>query len=80
MSDATIIIGTAGMLCLLVAFVLDLFKKLDQDSVRYNLLNVIGAALLTYYAYMLRSVPFAVLEGIWGLFALYKLFVMLTRK
>ena len=76
MVDAVIIIGTTGMLFLLVAFVLNLLKKVMQDSVIYNVLNIIGGGLLTYYAYSLSSIPFLILEAIWTLFAAYKLIII----
>ncbi|MDY6777828.1 MAG: hypothetical protein SVU32_04120 [Candidatus Nanohaloarchaea archaeon] len=70
---ATLVIGTSGMLLLLVAFVLNLLKKMTQDSVTYNVLNLVGGALLIYYAYALNSYPFLVLEAVWTGFAGYKL-------
>jgi len=73
MIDLSIVIGTIGMIFLLVAFVLNLFKKITQDSLVYNIFNIIGAGFLFYYAYFLNSIPFLVLEFIWISFAIYKL-------
>jgi len=73
MVNIILIIGTTGMLFLLVAFVLNLLKKIMQDSALYNILNIIGGGFLTYYAYSLNSIPFLILEAIWTLFAVYKL-------
>jgi len=73
MSDLTLIIGTIGMLLLLIAFLLNLVKKLTQDSLTYSILNVVGGGLLTYYAYILNSIPFLILETIWTIFAICKL-------
>ena len=67
------IIGVIGMIFLLTAFALNLFKKVTQDSLIYNIFNIIGAGLLAYYAYVLNSLPFLILETIWILFAVYKL-------
>ena len=67
------IIGVIGMIFLLTAFALNLFKKVTQDSLIYNIFNIIGAGLLAYYAYVLNSVPFLILQTIWILFAVYKL-------
>lgn len=73
MINLAVIIGVIGMIFLLTAFVLNLFKKVTQDSFIYNIFNIIGAGLLAYYAYALKSVPFLILEAIWILFAVYKL-------
>ncbi len=78
MINLAVIIGVIGMIFLLTAFALNLFKKITQDSLIYNLSNIIGAGLLAYYAYALHSVPFLILQAIWISFAVYKL--MMTRR
>lgn len=74
------IIGTVGLLSLLVAFVANQFKKLDPETALYNLLNVLGGTLLAYYAIQLESIPFLVLEIVWTAFALYKLIQIRAKK
>jgi len=69
----TMTIGIIGMIFLLTAFALNLFKKITQDSLIYNVSNIIGAGFLAYYACALNSVPFLILEIFWILFAIYKL-------
>jgi len=73
MINLAIIVGIIGMIFLLTAFALNLFKKVTQDSFIYNIFNIIGAGLLAYYAYALNSIPFLILEIVWILFAVYKL-------
>jgi len=80
MINFAVIIGVIGMIFLLTAFALNLFKKVTQDSLIYNLFNIIGAGLLAYYAYALNSVPFLILEAIWILFAVYKLIFLIKEK
>ncbi len=59
-------IGILGMLCIVVAFVLDEFyKKFNQNTAQYNVLNILGSALLLYYGYTLAAWPFVILNGIW---------------
>jgi len=72
MVDLTLIIGIAGMFILLIAFILNLFVKLSQDSITYGLLNTIGGLLLAFYAYTIESFPFLVLEMVWTISAFYK--------
>ncbi|MCK4967836.1 MAG: hypothetical protein KAS12_02165 [Candidatus Aenigmarchaeota archaeon] len=78
--NLTLIIGTIGMLFLLIAFVLDLFNKFTQETIFYNVFNIIGSGLLIYYAYVLKSIPFLVLEIVWMSFATYKLITILQKK
>ena len=69
-----LIIGIAGMVFILVAFILDEFcKHWNQDSIRYNVLNIIGSALLLWYAYSLKGWPFFILNAVWFVVALVKL-------
>jgi len=61
------------MVALLLAFILNLLKKMTQDDFKYIALNIAGGALSTYYAVSLEAVPFVILEGAWTLFAVYKM-------
>lgn len=67
------IINTTGVSLILLAFLLLSIKKVSQDSVMYNLLNVIGAGTACIGAYLIAAWPFVVLEGIWALVAVYSL-------
>jgi hypothetical protein len=70
-----LIIGIFGMLLILIAFILDEFvDKFNQNTVQYNLTNILGSGLLTYYAFTLNSIPFIILNVVWFLAAGYKLF------
>ena len=69
-----ILIGILGMLFILIGFILDEFyKNWQQDTIRYNLVKVLGAGLLIYYAFTLDSWPFMILNGVWFLIAGFKL-------
>lgn len=70
-------VGTAGMVLLLVAFVLNLTGRTEEDTVLYNGLNLIGALLLMVYAYWLASWPFLVLEAVWAAAAGHKLWAVI---
>ena len=77
METFNLYVGIAGMFLLLLAFALNLAKKLTQDAVVYIILNILGAGLSVYYAATLDAVPFIILESVWGLFAVYKLYVVM---
>ena len=69
-----IALGILGMFLIVVAFVLDEFyKKFNQNTVQYNVLNILGSALLIYYAWWLQALPFIILNGVWCIAALMKL-------
>ncbi len=69
------IIASVGVLLLLIAFLLNLLKRIPVESKLYALLNFLGAALCGIAAYMTAFYPFVVLEAVWaavGLFALFR--------
>ena len=67
------IIASIGVIILLVAFFLNLNKRLSADSKAYILMNFIGAGICCYASYMVRFYPFVILEGIWAFVALISL-------
>ncbi|MFH1275587.1 MAG: hypothetical protein ABIH82_00585 [Candidatus Woesearchaeota archaeon] len=80
MVQINLIIGILGMLCILIAFVLDEFvKKYNTNSYLYNILNIIGAGMLLYYGLTLRGWPFVILNAIWVVAAVIKLVELLKK-
>jgi hypothetical protein len=72
------IIASLGVIILLVAFLLNLYKKLQATSRAYCAMNFIGAAMCGVSSYMISFYPFVVLEGIWAGFALVS-FIKVSR-
>jgi hypothetical protein len=68
------IIASVGVIILLIAFLLNLYKKLPSESKTYSLMNFIGAAICAFASYLVKFYPFIVLEGVWSLVALLSLF------
>lgn len=64
------IIGFVGLFLILVAYELNITKKLKTTSIKYSVMNVFGSAILAYYAIQLGSVPFFLLQLVWGFSAL----------
>lgn len=58
-------IGTIGVTLLLIAFALNIAKKLSATSKTYLLLNILGAGLAGVSSYMIEFWPFVVLESVW---------------
>ena len=78
--DMTLIIGIVGMTFILVAFILDEFaKKFNQDTIQYNLFNIFGSGLLSYYAFVLKGWPFLILNIVWLVVAAIKLIKILQK-
>ena len=76
----TLILGIVGMLLILIAFILDEFvKKFNQNTIQYNVFNIIGSGLLAYYAFVSSVWPFLILNIIWFLTAGYKLIRILCK-
>jgi hypothetical protein len=68
------VLAYIGVIILLVAFLLNLYKKLPSQSKAYSLMNFIGAGICCFSSYLIKFYPFVVLEGIWGFVALLSLF------
>jgi hypothetical protein len=68
------LIASAGVIILLIAFLLNLYRKLSAESKIYSLLNFIGAGICCFASYMIRFYPFIILEAIWAFVALVSLF------
>jgi hypothetical protein len=68
------ILASIGVIILLIAFLLNLYKKLPTNSKIYALLNLAGAGICCYSSYLISFYPFVVLEGVWGFVALLSLF------
>lgn len=77
--DFATLIGSLGVALLLVAFFLNLFKLLPQDSPAYTLTNFVGAGLSCFASTLIHFLPFVILEGTWCLVALAA-FVRLSFK
>ncbi|MDO8505278.1 MAG: hypothetical protein Q7S48_01720 [bacterium] len=70
MIDFKTIIGIAGAGLVLLAFVLNQFHFWKDDEFRYDFINFVGGTFLVTYALLLKSYPFAVLNGVWALVSL----------
>jgi hypothetical protein len=75
--DFPTIVGSIGVGLLLLAYFLNLIKRILPDSRIYTTLNIVGAGLACYSSYLISFVPFIILEGVWfavSVIALIKLF------
>ena len=61
------LISVVGALMVLAAYAAYQRGRLGRDDVLYNLLNVVGPALLTWVAVVDRRWGFILVEGAWAL-------------
>ncbi|WP_447724795.1 CBU_0592 family membrane protein [Sphingomonas koreensis] len=74
------IVGWAGAVLVLAAYGLVSTKRLDGDSVAYQLLNVAGAAGMLINTYVRGALPSAALNVIWIGLGLYVLARVVLRR
>jgi hypothetical protein len=67
------LVGSLGVILLLIAFFLNIFKFISQESRLYILLNVLGAGISCYASFLIRFFPFVILEATWCLVAIVAL-------
>jgi uncharacterized protein with PQ loop repeat len=72
-------IGSVGVSILLVAFLLNLLKRIAQDSVSYVSMNLIGALLAGLASWMINYTPFIILEAVWVLVSMVSLVSIMRR-
>jgi predicted membrane protein len=78
--ETSTIFGTVGVSLLLIAFLLNLFRIIKEDSLPYILLNIGGAAIACAASVMIEFIPFVVLEVIWTLVGIAGLIRYFTKK
>lgn len=64
------LVGTIGVSLLLVAFALNIAKKISSTSKTYLWLNIVGALLAGISSYLIQFWPFVILEGVWTISSL----------
>ena len=74
------IIATAGVSILLIAFFLQSIKIIKTESMTYNLLNFVGAAIAGYASWLISFFPFVILEAVWCSVALFSLVKLYKKK
>lgn len=75
----TDIISTIRVSLILLAFFLNTFKYVSDNSNLYFVLNIVGGAFACYGSVLLNSLPFIILEGTWSVVALIGLIKTLKQ-
>ena len=58
-------IGFTGVAILLLAFLLNLLKKISSNSLSYIIMNIVGAGLACLASWLIQYIPFVILEATW---------------
>jgi len=74
------IIGSVGAFLILVAFILNQTHKWSPQHFSYDFTNLVGSALLVWYAFLLKSTPFIILNLVWVVVSLRDVIQDLRRK
>lgn len=67
------LVQIVGALLILAAFAAAQFGRLDQRSVSYLVLNLVGSAILAVLAALERQIGFLLLESVWAIVSLWSL-------
>ena len=67
-------LGFVGVFQILLAYFLNVTKKVNTNNLVFILLNLVGASFACLASILLNYVPFVVLEGIWAIVSFYSLF------
>ena len=73
--DYTILLGTIGLIILLIAFIIE-NSKLKKRKFYFNIMNLVGSTILGVYAILTWNIIFIILEFLWAIASL----VYLIRK
>jgi len=74
------LLGFTGVAILLAAFLLHQLNKLSKDGLLYILMNIAGAGLACFASYLIRYLPFVILEATWMMVSMIALVKMLAEK
>ena len=77
--DPVTFLGIVGAIVALTFFLLNQTGKLDANNVWYDVGNLASGVILFSYALIIGSIPFAIINAVWGAIALKDL-VMLMFK
>lgn len=66
-------IGFIGVFQILLAYILNVFGKLEKKDLAFILLNLIGAGMACLASILMEYLPFILLEGVWAFVSLISL-------
>lgn len=70
------VLGWIGALLILTAYALISSKKVEGNSLSYQLLNIVASILLTANTYYYGAIPSTLVNVIWAIIAAWAIFVI----
>lgn len=67
------IIGWIGSVMVVLAYALNMYKKMASDSIAYYLLNIVGSCCLIVNTIYHHAIPSAIVNVIWVFIAVFAL-------
>lgn len=74
------LIGSIGVTMMLVAFLLNIVDKLDNDHFFYIVLNFIGGFMACIASCLIEYTPFIILEGTWTIISGWGIYDWFVRR
>lgn len=78
--NTSALLGWAGSIAYLLAYLLLSLNKLKQDHKAYHYLNIAGATGLTLNAIFLQDYPNVIVNIAWGVIALTAILTIVRRR
>ncbi|WP_047545718.1 CBU_0592 family membrane protein [Psychroserpens sp. Hel_I_66] len=66
-------IGCIGVFQILLAYILNVIGKINNNDLSFILLNLAGASMACLASILMTYYPFVILEGVWALVSLISL-------
>ncbi|MDQ3632916.1 MAG: hypothetical protein M3405_00180 [Acidobacteriota bacterium] len=73
------VLGWIGALLILTAYALISLKKVEGDSLFYQLLNIVGSIFLVINTYYWKAFPSTLVNVVWAIIAVFAIAVI-ARK
>lgn len=71
------VIGWIGALLVVIAYALISFKRVEANSLKYQLLNIFGSVCLIINTYYYGAIPSTLVNIIWAIIAVFAIFAIL---
>jgi len=74
------IIGTAGVVLIILAYFMVQIEKIRSDQLSYSVLNLVGAILLLISLFWAWNTPSVIIECCWIAISLYGIFKVIKKR
>lgn len=72
-------IGWIGALLILIGYGLISFKKIEGNSLKFQMLNIFGSVFLAIHTYYYGAIPSTLVNVIWAIIAVFAIFAIVKK-